>query len=141
MLGCTAVVQLTDYETGLRGSLCIWGIHGTAAQPLPLTELVQSADEALRNALAQENFRTGQTVKARGLVIRSSLAQQCEFATQPVHLAYGVTHLSHGIEPRPPDNGFPDYRSARMIDARPVAGPVVQPSDPDMPDARDIAPG
>lgn len=91
MLGCTAVVQLTDYETGLRGSLCIWGIHGTAAQPLPLAELVQSADEALRNALAQENFRTGQAVKARGLVIRSSLAQPREFATQPAHLAYGVT--------------------------------------------------
>ncbi|MBK8536899.1 MAG: hypothetical protein IPL59_18480 [Candidatus Competibacteraceae bacterium] len=91
MLGCTAVVQITDYENGRHGSLCIWGIHGTAAQPLPLTDLVQSADEALRNALVQESLRTGQTANARGLVIRSTPNQAREFVTQPAHLAYGMT--------------------------------------------------
>ncbi len=91
MLGCTAVVQLTDYENGRRGSLCIWAIHGTAAKPIPLAELVQSADEALRTALSQEKLRTSQPSKARGLVIRSTPDQAREFATQPADLAYGLT--------------------------------------------------
>lgn len=91
MLGCTAVVQLTDYDSGRRASLCVWGVHGVAADPLPLTELVQSADEALRNAITHENLRTGQTMNIRGLVIRSTPAQAREFATQPAYLAYGIT--------------------------------------------------
>lgn len=104
MLGCTAVVQLTDYDSGQRASLCIWCVHGVVADPLPLTDLVQSADEALRNALMQENFRTGQTVNARGLVIRSTPARSREFATQPAHLAYGITldvdpdHIREALE-------------------------------------------
>ena len=104
MLGCTAVVHLTDCDDGRRGSLCIWGVHGTAAKPLPLTELVQSAGEALRTALGQENLRTGQPVNARGLVIRSTPTQAREFATQPAHLAYGITldvdpdHIREALE-------------------------------------------
>ena len=91
MLGCTAVVQLTDYDSGQRASLCVWGVHGVAVEPLPLTDLVQSADEALRNAITHENLHTGQTMNVRGLVIRSTPAQAHEFATQPAHLVYGIT--------------------------------------------------
>jgi hypothetical protein len=89
-LGCTAVIQLTDCDSGHTGSLCIWAVHGVAAQPVPLADLVSSADEALRVALGQEQLRTGQRIKGRGLVIRSTPDRHGEYATQPANLAYGV---------------------------------------------------
>ena len=71
-LGCVAFVRLTDCDNGYSGSLCVWGVHGTATEPLPLIDLVHSADEALQDVLSQERRRTGQRVNVRGLVIRST---------------------------------------------------------------------
>lgn len=71
-LGCTVVIRLTDCDNGYSGSLCVWGVHGTAIDPIPLSDLVHSADEALEKVLCQETIWTGQTFNARGLVIRST---------------------------------------------------------------------